>query len=122
MSVEVETARERRIERLVHEIEQVIEEADPRQRSELRQMASDLLQEHGVDENINEQQIAASMSTGRPLTILTFGIFVLVLGAILFFLVPLIGLFLMIVGAVAIGLSLVGRFIPASFWKLRSHS
>jgi hypothetical protein len=117
--VESETAREQRIERLVREIQQVIEEADPRQRSELRQMASDLLQEESLDEAINEQQSTAAVSAGRPLTMLTFGIAILALGAVLFFLVPFIGLFMMIAGAGSIGLSLAGRFIPLSFSKLR---
>ena len=115
MTIESETAPDRRIERLVREIEQVIAGADPRQRMELRQMASDLLQEQGVDENIKEQQTSASVSTGRPLTMLTFGICVLALGAILFFLVPLVGSFLMIAGAAAICLSLIVRLVPHSF-------
>jgi Flp pilus assembly protein TadB len=120
MSPESEIARERRIERLVGEIEQVIEEADPRERTELRQMASDLLQEQRLTPDNAEAQ-AATARSGRPLTLLTFGICICVLGVVLFLLVPLIGAFLMVAGAIAVLLSLLGRFIPHSFSNLRHH-
>ena len=121
MNLETERARELRIERLVREIGEIIDEADPRQRAELRQMAADLLQDQPLAPAFPDEA-PATLGNGRPLTVLTFGVGVFALGAVLFFLVPLIGAFLIIAGAVGIVLSLLGRFIPHHFSNLRNHS
>ena len=122
MALESEATRDGRIERLVREIAEVIQDADPRQRAELRQMASDLLQEQTLGLDTVEEQNMAAASTGRPLTLLTFGICILALGIVLFLLIPLVGSFLVVAGVIGILLSLIGRFIPHSFSKLRHHS
>lgn len=114
MSVEREVAREQRIERLIREIGEVIDDAEPERREELRQMAADLLNEQTRQMEIADGQAAGAAATGRPLNLLTLGVSLLVLGLVLFLLVPFMASVLVAVGFIAIISSLLYRFVRPS--------
>jgi hypothetical protein len=88
-------ATDRSVERLVHEINEVIDHASPEERADLRQMASDLIRQEAVDTahhaHISDDNTGA---TKRPLSLIAFGGIVLILGAGLSFIIPPIGLVL----------------------------
>jgi hypothetical protein len=82
---------DRDVERLVHEIGAVIEKAQPEEREELRQMATDLIQEEVVQTVPDAENNAGAK---RPMNLISLGAFVIIIGAGLSILIPPIGLLL----------------------------
>lgn len=99
---------DRNIEHLVQEIGQVIEKAPPEERDELRQMASDLVQQEKVRAKPMPDETPA---TQRPLNLIALGGVVLVFGAVLSVLIPQIGLLLVAGGLATILFRIVYRMI-----------
>ncbi|HZD40967.1 MAG TPA: hypothetical protein VE131_09615, partial [Terriglobales bacterium] len=84
---------DRSVERLAREIGQVIQKARPEEREELRQMATDLLQEEMVRTQVPPEE--SPNIARRPLNPIALGGFILILGAGLSILVPPVGLILL---------------------------
>jgi hypothetical protein len=87
---------DRNVERLVHEINDVIGHARPDERAELRQMASDLINQEAADTGHgvyvdNDHRNAPK----RPFGLIAFGGIVLIFGAGLSLIVPPVGLVLL---------------------------
>ena len=108
MSVETEEARDRQIERLVGEISEVIDNAEPERREELRQMAFDVLQQG--THRAETVRAAGSAARGRPLNMLTLGVGLVLVAFVLFLFVPLMASLLFAAGVLVIALSLLSRF------------
>jgi hypothetical protein len=100
---------DRDLERLVHEIGEVIEKARPEEREELRQMATDLMQEEMVQTQVPpaENNTAAK----RPLNLIALGAFVMIIGAGLSILMPPIGLLLVAAGLATLFLGTMYRMV-----------
>ncbi len=100
---------DRDLERLVHEIGEVIEKARPEEREELRQMATDLMQEEMVQTQVPpaENNTAAK----RPLNVIALGAFVMIIGAGLSILMPPIGLLLVAAGLATLFLGTMYRMV-----------
>jgi len=111
-SNQIESARENHIERLVFEIGQVIGEAPAGEREELRQMASDLLNEEIVSGDAPDQQHVARPV--RPLSGLAVSGLILILGIALLLFLPLIGITLVCFGIIGLALSLFYKALPDS--------
>ena len=122
MSVESEVAREERIERLIREIGQEIEAAQPARREELRQMAFDLLGQETQPSLTTERLNAGVQPASRSFSLLTFGISLLVLAGVLFLLIPFVAAVFAVVGAISIVFSLIYRFVGDSSLKFRHGS
>jgi hypothetical protein len=96
-------AADRSVERLVHEINDVIDHARPDERAELRQMASDLIRQDAADTGHQEYVDHNDRSAAkRPLGLIAFGGIVLIFGAGLSFIIPPVGLVLVGGGLAAI--------------------
>ena len=104
--VRSEPPQEQRIERLVSEIGQVIGEAPPERREELRQMASDLLNQEAVDSGPTGGQETNRRYIPR-LSGLALSGFALILGVGLFIFLPWIGFVLVWAGIVGFILSFI---------------
>jgi hypothetical protein len=87
-------ATDRSVERLVHEINEVIDNARPEEREELRQMAADLVRQESVHARVPTHDTAQQRVTRRPLNLVALGGFVLILGAGLALVIPPVGLIL----------------------------
>src|SRR5918992_166564 len=89
--------REEEIERLAREAGRLIREADPETREELREAASALLREeaHQAEETKTEPEARRAMNP------LAAGLGLLVIGAGLAFIVPFVGLSLLVIGVFA---------------------
>lgn len=90
--------REEEIERLAREAGRLIREADPETREELRDAAAAIMREeaHEVEETKTEPEARRAMNP------LAAGLGLLVIGAGLAFIVPPVGLSLLVIGAFAI--------------------
>ena len=97
---------DRDVERLVHEIGEVIEKARPEEREELRQMAADLIQEETVQTVPDAESNTAAK---RPLNLVALGAFVIIIGAGLSILAPPVGLLLVGGGLAALVLGTTYR-------------
>ena len=91
MEATTKWAIDRDVERLVHEIGEVIGKARPEEREELRQMAADLIQEKTIETVFHAGNNTAAK---RPLNLIALGAFVTIIGAGLSILVPPVGLLL----------------------------
>ena len=88
-------AADRSVERLVQEINDVIDHARPDERAELRQMASDLIKQEAADTGDHAYvDNDPRNATKRPLSLIAFGGIVLIFGAGLSFIIPPVGLVL----------------------------
>lgn len=90
--------REEEIERLAREAGRLIREADPETREELRDAAAAIMREeaHEAEETKTEPEARRAMNP------LAAGLGLLVIGAGLAFIVPPVGLSLLVIGAFAI--------------------
>jgi hypothetical protein len=100
---------DRKLERLAREIGEVIEKARPEEREELRQLATDLIQEETVRTQVPPEE--SRSSARRPLNPIALGGFVLFLGAGISILVPPVGLILVGGGLATVVLGAMYRMV-----------
>jgi hypothetical protein len=92
-----EQKREEEIERLARETGRLIREANPETREELREAASAIMREEA-----HEIQESAEPEARRAMNPLAAGLGLVVIGAGLAFIMPPVGLGLLVIGALAI--------------------
>lgn len=102
---------EHEIERLVGEINRVIQRQEPDQRRELRMFASALLDDIPTDSPASDR-VTADKSERRPFGVLAGGLALLVVGAGFFLVLPPIGMTLFFLGIILV----VWGFI-AGWWR-----
>jgi hypothetical protein len=89
--------REEEIERLAREVGQLIQSAEPETQEELREAASALMREEA-----NAIREPGQLTRRRPMNPLAAGVGLLVVGAVLVFLIPPVGVTLAFCGLVGI--------------------
>ena len=109
MELEREQAPDRRIEHLVSEIGQVIDQAGPERKEELRQMAAGLMRDSlEQTRSAPEEHAAASR---RPLNAASLGLFLIVLGLAFSVLLAPIGMLLFGAGAAMVLIGILHRAV-----------
>ena len=109
MEATTKRAIDRDVERLVHEIGEVIEKARSEEREELRQMTADLIKEEMLRTQVPPEESHSTVR--RPLNPIALGGFVLILGAGLSVLVPSVGLILVGGGLATVVLGAMYRMV-----------
>jgi hypothetical protein len=93
-----EQKREEEIERLAREAGRLIREADPETREELREAAAAIMREEAYE----AEETKTAPEGRRTANPMAAGLGLLVIGAGLTFIVPPVGLSLLVIGAIAI--------------------
>lgn len=88
------------VERLVRELGQVVQSADPERQDQLKELASALLDQELIPMGTGER--VTRRAVRRPMNPLAAGLGLCVLGVGLFFLIPPVGIILGIIGLAGI--------------------
>ena len=91
---------EMEVERLVRELGQVVQSADPERQDQLKELASTLLDQELIPVEISER--ATQRALRRPMNPLAAGLGLCVLGVGLFFFIPSVGIILGFIGLAGI--------------------